>query len=40
MDGNDKLEEQLDSILKNTEAREALSKSLGIPPGGTGEKES
>jgi len=41
MDGNDKLEELLDGILKSTESREQLTKTLGIEPGGgTGEKES
>jgi predicted component of type VI protein secretion system len=41
MDGNDKLEELLDGILKNTESREQLSKTLGIEPGGgSGGKES
>jgi type VI secretion system protein ImpB len=41
MDGNDKLEELLDGILKNTESREQLTKTLGIEPGGgSGEKES
>ena len=43
MDGNDKLEEMLESVLKNTEARDQLTKTLGIEnagPEGSGEKES
>jgi type VI secretion system protein ImpB len=45
MDGNDKLEEMLENVLKNTEARTQLTKSLGVegatPEGETaGEKES
>ena len=41
MDGNDKLEELLDGVLKSTESRAQLTKTLGIEPGGgSGEKES
>ena len=39
MEGNDKLEELLEGVLKNTGAREQLSKSLGIESGGEGEKK-
>jgi len=41
MDGNDKLEELLDNIVKNSDARDQLSKSLGIEAGGkkTGDDE-
>ncbi len=38
MDGNDKLEALLENVLKSTDARTELTKSLGIE--GTGEKES
>ncbi len=33
MDGNDKLEAQLEEIIKNSQTREELSKNLGIEPG-------
>lgn len=36
MDGNDKLEAQLNEIIKNTETRDQLGKALGI--GGEGDK--
>ena len=32
MEGNDKLEEMLEDIIKNTEHREKLSKDLGVEP--------
>jgi type VI secretion system protein ImpB len=32
MEGNDKLEEMLEDIIKNTEHREKLSKDLGVVP--------
>ncbi|MHB0955506.1 MAG: type VI secretion system contractile sheath small subunit [Pirellulaceae bacterium] len=32
MEGNDKLEEMLEDIIKNTEHREKLSKDLGVGP--------
>lgn len=38
MDGNDKLEALLENVLKSTDARTELTKSLGIE--GSGEKES
>ena len=36
MEGNDKLVEQLENIINNTEAREALKKTFGIEGGGSG----
>lgn len=42
MEGNDKLEELLENILKNADARNELGKSLGVEekPGGEGETSS
>ncbi len=34
MEGNDKLEEMLDEVIKNTDHRDALAKSLGVGEGG------
>ena len=39
MEGNDKLEELLEGVLKNSGSRDQLSKSLGIESGGEGEKQ-
>lgn len=39
MEGNDKLEELLEGVLKNSGSRDQLSKSLGIESGGEGEKK-
>ena len=41
MEGNDKLVDQLDAIINNTEARDQLRKALGVEgEGGSGEEKS
>ncbi|MEX2119689.1 MAG: type VI secretion system contractile sheath small subunit [Pirellulales bacterium] len=40
MEGNDKLVELLDDVIKSTEHREQLSKPLGVEGGGSGEPTS